>query len=133
MHFVNMRISGENLDFEKIDRIIKMDNVKTLKKGDVHIKHGEKIIIQEDVWQCSCEIKDDVNLQKGIEDFICKIYEYHSFVNELSSSAYTSLWVTVYPEKVQLNFQLSNSMLRKLYNMGINFDLTIMNLNELYR
>lgn len=133
MHYISLRIAGEKLDFDSISCTLEMENPMCHKKGDIHEYNGEKHVFKEDIWQVRTEVENDKYLEKAIEKFISHMDKHSSYINKLSLDNDISFWVTIYPEDVQLNLRLSNSIIKKLYEMGITFDLSIMNLNEFYK
>ena len=132
MNFINLRISGEKLDFDEINSVINVSNVVCHKKGEVHVYKNQEVTFGEDVWITHFEVGEDKNLEIELEQFINKIYESRFYISKLCLENDISLWVTVYPDTYQLNLHLSGITIKRIYEFGIDFDLSIMCLNELY-
>jgi len=60
------------------------------------------------------------------------MYENKKFLRELSDKSDFSLWLTIYPEEIQQNFRVNNNILKMMSEIGINFDVSIMNLEPFY-
>jgi len=59
MNYVNIRISADNLDINKINEKLQFDNAIFHKKGDYGEYKGEKFIFNEDIWQTKVKVSED--------------------------------------------------------------------------
>lgn len=131
MNYVNIRISADNLDINKINEKLQFDNAIFHKKGDYGEYKGEKFIFNEDIWQTKVEVSKDETVRL-IEQLVKKMYENKDFLRELSDKSDFSLWLTIYSEEIQQNFRVNNNILKMMSEIGINFDVSIMNLEPFY-
>lgn len=131
MNYINMRISADSLNIEEINKEFDFINPIYHKKGDKGEYKGEKFVFNEDIWQIKTEVVDN-DLVETFEQLIIKLYDKKTFLQELSSKSDFSLWITIYPDNVQINFRLKNDILKKLTEIGANLDLSVMNLTQLY-
>lgn len=132
MHFFSMRITGDNLDFNSISEKLGIKNAVYHNKGISLLQNDEEIVFDEDIWESKIEIKDDESLQNVIDKHVELLFRCYQYIKELSSTNEISLWLTVYPDNYQLNFRLSEKTMKMISQMKINFDISIMNLHDLY-
>lgn len=133
MHFFSIRITGNNLDFNSISEKLEIRNAVCHKKGISVLQNDEEIVFDEDIWESKIEIKDDESLQNEIDKYVEQLGKHSEYIKELSLTNEISLWLTVYPDNYQLNFRLSKKTIGMLSQMGLNLDISIMNLHDLYR
>ena len=132
MHFINLRIEGDSIDFDAITSATGADKVSCLQRGKEYTVRDKKFIAENDIFQALYEIPDDSGLNAGVQSVVNKLYESCSLIKSLSSENDVTLWLTLYPEEYQLNFNLTNDSVRKMGEMGIDFDLSVMSLQKFY-
>ena len=131
MNYINIRISADTLNFDDINEKLQFDNAIFHKKGDCGEYKGEKFIFNEDIWQTKVEVSEDETVSL-IEQLVKKMYGNKDFLRGLSDKSDFSLWLTIYSEEIQQNFRVNNNILKMMSEIGINFDVSIMNLEQFY-
>jgi len=132
MHFIKLRIVGEGLDISNISQTLKMEPTISYKKDDIRVYRNETIKYKEDCWLLDVEIANEEEIEFAIDDFVSKFIAHMEIIREWAKKCSITLWLTLYPESIQLNFHMSNDTLKKIESCGIDFDVSIMCLQEFY-
>ena len=133
--FVKFRISGQDLNFEQINKSLSQQPSFTYRKGDCFTpKFGDKqpIIYKEDCWFLEVEKQKDETIDAIVYNFLINFEKSKEYLNKLSQKAELTLWVSAYPDDEQSNIHLENKTLRLLADMGLVIDFDIMFLKEFY-
>lgn len=131
MNYINIRISANSLNLEKINSELNFDNSVFCKKGNIGEYRGEKFTFNQDVWQSKIEVKDD-DLIENLRIIVNKLYGKKLFLQTLPCECDFSIWITIYSEKTQSNFRFDKDILNKIVAVGASLDISVMNLQEFY-
>ncbi len=132
MYYLCLRISGEKLDFNKLKRQLPFENTHCCKKGECAEGQGIKTEFMEDIWQTKFEFENIAEFQNGMYEFVKELESEAKYINKLSYDNSVSLWVTAYPDETQTNIHISPDIIKILCAMGVDLDISIMNLNAIY-
>ncbi len=133
--FIKLRISGQNLNFEEISRMLAQQPSFTCRKGDCYTpKFGDKkpVIYEEDCWLLETEKDGELSFDDAIKMFLSKVKKSTDYLKELSSGFDVTLWISAYPDEQQSNIHLSPDTLKMIADMGISVDMNSLFLKELY-
>ena len=131
MNYINIRISADSLNFEKLNDELNFDNSVICKKGNIGEYKGEKFTFSEDIWQSKIEVTDD-DLIENLRLIVDKLYGKKLFLQTLPCECDFSIWITIYSERIQSNFRFDKDILNKISAIGASLDITVMNLQEFY-
>ncbi len=120
MYFLYLRIEGKNLDFKHISETINICGAKCVHKE------------MYDVWQAGIEIAEKANINEKVVNFIDKLYEIKQFIIELAENANLSLWLNIYADDMQINVNIPRDAIKKICQLSLSFDISIMNLGDFY-
>lgn len=132
--FVKLRITGQNLDFEQLNRELSHQPSFSYRKGDSHTpKIGDKqsVIYKEDCWIFEIEKHEDETIDNMLYGFLTEFKQSQEYLKSLSDNDVT-LWVSVYPDELQSDIHLENKTLKLLADMGLSVDFYVMFLNDFY-
>lgn len=132
LYYLCLRISGEKLDFNELQCRFPFANTYCCKKGESVERLGIKTEFMEDIWQTKFESENIEEFQNGMYEFIKKLESKAKYINKLEQDHSVSLWVTVYPDETQTNIHISPDIIKILCAIGVDLDISIMNLNAIY-
>lgn len=134
MNFVNLRISGQSIDFERITESLSISPNHICKKDDMKYDKITKkhFTCSEDCWTGGIQIENEEETENKINGFIDLLYENKEMIQQLSKCHNITLWITLHPDTIQFNLHLSNKVLKKINELGIDIDITCMYLQEFY-
>ena len=133
--FVKLRITGQDLNLEQINKELSQQPSFTYRKGDTYTpKFGDKqpIIYKEDCWLFEVEKQEDETIDATVYRFLTKFVKSKEYLNKLSQKAELTLWVSAYPDNEQGNIHLENKTLKLLADFGLVVDFDIMFLKDFY-
>ena len=133
--FVKLRIAGQDLNFEQINKELSQKPSAIYCKGDSYTpKFGDKqpIIYNEDCWIFETEKQEGEMLDDMLYNFLTRFIKSKEYIKELSLNTDVSLWVSVYPDTEQSNIHLENKTIKLLSDMGLVIDFDIMFLKDFY-
>ena len=140
MHILQFRIAGDLLVPEDLATLFKMQPKLSHIKGE-EIKSSFLIweyaigtTHYQGSWLAEPKVPDEQSIEKAIEDFIYQFSPFSKHVRGLvDSNKYNfTLWLTIFPEDVQLHFRISPDVISRLFDMGITFGVSIMSLQDIY-
>ena len=132
MNFVKFRISGQNIDLERISKTLNIVPDYSYKKGDTNYDIFKQAITYiEDCWIAGIKIENENETEEKISEFVSLFYENKSFVQQLSKMHCITLWITLHPD-IQFNLHFSKKVLDMISELGIDMDITCMQLQEFY-
>jgi len=139
-YFLQFRITGDSLVPEDLTSLFSMQPSFAYKKGDalkghrLKSEHAIDATYHEGGWLINIKIHDDQSIEKAIEDLIVQFSPFSNqikgFVN--SNEYDISLWLTAYPEDLNMHFRISPVVISKLLDMGIMFGVSIASLQDFY-
>lgn len=134
MNFVDLRISGQNIDLEGLTESLSIPPNHICKKGDVKYDGITKkyFTYSEDCWTGGIQVENEEETESKISGFIDLLYKNKETIQQLSKFHHITLWITLHPDTNQFNLHLSNKILEKINELGINVDITCMYLQEFY-
>lgn len=133
MHFVKLRVSGYNIPFDEI--IQKVGNIGKTKcrkatsceyAKEQEQRDEESIIFEQ-------EIDSQLVINDELERFVDRLYNLKEYLVGLKSTFSIKLWISIYPETEQLYFGITGSVIRKIADIGIDIDVSILCLQEFYQ
>ena len=133
--FVKLRVTGQDLNLEQINKELSQQPSFTYRKGDTYTpKFGDKqpIIYKEDCCVFDVEKQEDETIDATVYRFLTKFVKSKEYLNKLSQKAELTLWVSVYPDNEQSNIHLENKTLKLLADIGLVVDFDIMFLKDFY-
>ena len=133
--FVDIRISGDALNFQEITESLGITPSHICKKGDTHVSKiikGQTTIYKEDCWISGGETENDEIVEHCIERFVSSILPASDYLKELSNNYVITLWVSTYPESEQTNIHLSKTAIKALSEMGMSLDCSSAFLKDFY-
>ncbi len=132
MYYLCLRISGEKLDFNELKCQLPFENTHCCKKGECVERLGIETEFTEDIWQTKFEFENITEFHNGMYEFVKRLESNAKYINRLAQDNSVSLWVTAYPDEIQTNIHISPDIIKILCAMGIDLDISIMNLNAIY-
>lgn len=134
MNFIKLRISGENIDLDKISNTLSITPKFMFKKGDVNYNKitKEPVTYSEDCWIAETEVEHEKETEEKAAEFIDMLYENKTAIRQLSAIHHVTLWITLYQETSQYNLHFSKETLSKINELGIELDINCMQLQEFY-
>lgn len=134
MNFVNFRIASQNIDLKEVNKYLNIIPTHICKKGDTHYDKITKktFTYSENVWTYDIKIENLDETEDKISEFIDLFYQSKEYIQRLAVTHKITLWVTVYQETYQYNLHFSKSVLGKISELGIDVDITCMQLQEFY-
>lgn len=134
MNFVKLRISGEDIDLEKVSSTLNMTPKFICKKNDINYNKitNQPITYSEDCWIAGIEIEHEEETERKILEFIDLLYKNKNTIQQLSMMHHITLWITLNQDTTQYNLHFSKEVLNKVSDLGIDIDITCMQLQEFY-
>lgn len=117
-------ITGEKLDFDDINRMLKLQPSKLVRKGEIRSKViGEAL---HDIW--SYEIKSEVNGEpdKTLKHLLGLLLPANNYIKELSKSVDLYLKCYIQSDYAQIGFGISPEVLNKLAEIGVRLEFSIL-------
>jgi hypothetical protein len=131
MDFIYFRISGQELELDKITSIIGITPSSTQKKGEIRQYRGKEIISKENIWMIAVEVNNTENTNDILVEMTERLFSHEEYISKLTKSAECAVFVTLHHENYQRNFHMSKNTMSKLVKMGVDFYLTSMDVREL--
>jgi len=132
MHFLVFRITGENIDLNHLTNTFQIQPDTAYKKGDTNIVRGKTVTYIEDCWLSKVIIPNNESIDAVFSAFIKPLLPHKGTIQKLREQCEVVLWLTLYPDTYQAFFLFSKDTLSLLDNLGIDFHVTIMSLQEIY-
>jgi len=133
--FINLRISGQELNLGKITEQLGISPAHSYRKGETFFdekRGGEKIVCQEDCWLAGTETEPGETMGQALSRFIGDLLPFADFLKRLSKNVDITIWASVYPESEQVNFHLSAEIIAALHQIGAGFDGSALFLRQFY-
>ena len=130
--FLYFRISGNDLDFNEINRLTNKIPCNTYAKGDVIKNNFFETVITEDCWMSEYQIHKDQSLNEAILSFLRPYVMNESYIVSLSNENKVALYLSVYPENYHYCVHLSKETIAMLYRLNLELEITLTNLSEFY-
>lgn len=128
MDFIYFRIWGNDIRSDEITKKLGIKPEMSCKKGEQRVHRGETITYREDFWLISKTVENTDRTEQEIRTFLISLYKHKEYILSLSKKFNVTLWVTVYNDGIQRNLHFSNEILKMINELGIDLDLTHMNL-----
>ncbi|MCL2353441.1 MAG: DUF4279 domain-containing protein [Defluviitaleaceae bacterium] len=134
MHYINLRISGVNLDFDEITKELGVEPKRISRKGDIVLNKYSlpPTIIQEDVWSLEYELDEDANLGDAFEGVALQLQPAAPYLKSLAQKYQVTFWVSLYLDGIQKNMHITSKTIEALSEMGATVDCTMMFLKDFY-
>lgn len=117
-----LRISGNNLDFKKIDTDLELKATKCVTKGTRILNtHFAEI----DVWLYEEKIINLPSLNDKLFDILNKLLIKKDIINDIKNDNEIAITVDIRSDDAQIGFEINNnniSMLSRL-NLGLSFNI----------
>jgi len=128
MNFISFRISGENIDFNQVNKNITISPKKIGKKGEIRCNKvtKETFAYSEDFWVVDIEIENDDETEAKIAEYVDLLFQSKSFIRQLASVHNVTLWITINQEKFQHSLLFPKTVLVKISEMGIEMGIVCM-------
>ena len=133
MHFLKLRIAGIDIPFEEIIHAVGKRWKIKCRKGKSHQYDMNQMQNNEDSIIFEREIDSQSSINDELADFVDQLYNLKDYLVELKFAFSIKLWISIYPETEQLYFGLTSSVIRKIADLGIDIDVSILCLQEFYR
>lgn len=133
--FVCLRISGTNINLQEVSDMLKTKPSMTHKKGDIHTNKrvsGQVIVHQEDCWIVKTETASNETIEKATKRFLDGLLPSAAYLKNLAGKYNATLWISAYPETEQINLHLSQNTIKRIFDLGITLDFSIMFLKQFY-
>ena len=131
--YIFLRISGENLDFNEISKMLNILPKISYKKGDKRIlSNFEEVVYTEDCWLIEYRIPKKTEILKAIQKFLGRFNNKRDYLRNISKKYMITLWISVYPDDIQINFNIPHNTIQIISEMGIDIDISITYLQDFY-
>jgi len=134
-YFINLRISGTELDFQEITTKLEMPPVNCGKKGDViesRVPGIGKNTIQEDFWIGEHKPDENANFEENLEHFVVKLIPSSNYLKSLAEKHNVTIGVSAYPDNEQANLHVSLPTIMALSEIGATLDCSMAFLKDFY-
>lgn len=132
MNFITLRISGKDLDPEKITKRLALEPDFSCKKDEVRSYRGEQITYEEGCWSKGEEVSELDNLEQSVQKYLMQYEKCQEQLISISKDHTATLWITLYPEVPQINVHFSQTTLQAISVLGLSLDVSVINLQKLY-
>jgi hypothetical protein len=134
--YIFLRISGNDLDLNEISKGIGITPTYSYKNGEKRIiknqNKSQEVVYSEDCWIKQYKIPRQTELNKALQHFLNKIRPRTEYLHALTKHARITLWISLYPEDIQININLPNEMIGFIGGMGIEMDISMYCLQDFY-
>ena len=123
--FVDIRISGIDLNLDEITSRLAMNPDYAYKKGDTCLDYkygGTKIVYSEDCWITAYKPKEKTPVEKQLEEFVNVLADSSDYLQELASKHDVTIWISMYPDNEQVNLHISTPTIKTLARIGASLD-----------
>ena len=130
--FLYLRISGNDLDIERISTVLNEIPCQSFKVGEVRNTKYGTVVYKEDCWMSEYIMPENQSFDEAVVQFMQSYLSQREFINALAEKNDITVWGSVYPDENQCNIGLSKSTIRFLHSFGVDFDLTMTFLSDFY-
>ncbi len=129
--FLNLRITGDNLDFNFIDKITGLQSDVTFRKGqrinDKHIKQ----VVETDIWQSGYEVPEEQSLDDAVLHFLTPCHESRK-ICEWPTDVCVEFYVSVYPTERLTSVEFSKEVLKIFTDIQMSVAVVVTGLSDFY-
>ena len=128
--FLNLRTTGDNLDFDYIDKITGLKPDVTFRKGQrINDKHILKVI-ETDIWQSGYEVPEEQLLDDAVINFL-KPCENRKFF-DWPKGARVEFYVSVYPTERPTSVKFSKELLKMFIDIQTSVSVVVTGLSDFH-
>ena len=132
MNFIDLRISGQDIDLDEVSKGLNIIPTYSYKQGEERIFKGEKVVYKEDCWIAQVVVEDEAQTEEKVEEWVDLFYKKKEFFQQLSDKHSVVIWITLYPETEQCHLHFPKSVIAKLSKLNVDMGITCMQLQDFY-
>ncbi len=124
-NFCSLIINGDKLDFEDIEKNIKLNPTDIYHKGGLKDKKYNNDVYSEDGWVYEVTFGDNDKVDDILSGFVSDVLIFKDYISSICHKYHVRLWCDIYSDYAQINILLSPSVLQKISDLGIGIDFQV--------
>ena len=135
--FIYLRIEGDAIDFQELDKHLKLKPQLIQKKGEkFQIKRNKSKqlnkagVYKTDCWQYEMEAEEGMNMEALLDQFLDALEEDRPVLQCLSECYDIKLYISAYPESRHYSFDFSKEQLQRIGSYRIPLAFSALYLGE---
>lgn len=132
--FIKLRVAGEQLDLTLLKEVFKTGETHVCKKGDVYYNKyaKEEIVYNEDVFTLEKVYTSESSITVAISGFVSELLQNKKVIKETVNNNHISLCISLYPDDYYQNISLTRDILENVNFLGIEMNLEVYFLKDIY-